>query len=494
MSRFARHFEPLYERWRSDINIFAKEGLNFGMQAPGTGPTWQQKELFDLVQLESQLPEHKRLKRIAVASGQGPGKTAASFVVGMWRTLRHQDALCIVTSPSMRQCRQWVDEGKRILRDAHPLLQAFVKCYNTRIEVNGNDIWGIKTATATRPENLQGIHEKRLTFIADEASGVPRPIIETIKGTLSNPDALFIEIGNPNTTDCAFYDCFTTHRDQWHCLNWDAEETAMDYPHIVSPSRNRALELEYGRDSDVYRVRVQGKFPNQDPNALMSMEDLIACTKTSLLGCAGIQDILPINKAIGIDYARYGSDESCVAKRVGLAIVAYQVFVKRDPREVTDFAFKLQYEAGWKNNDCWFIPDAGGMGQGVVHSFWESGKQVHEFHTQSRAADSSMFADQYSEAWWNMRNLVKEHIVHLPNDQRLLKQLATRQYYTDRKGKLKVETKDEWRDRTEITESPDRADTVVMAFYPHVGVSGRVVQVQKKNHIVGSRGRARRAR
>lgn len=487
MSRFARKFEPLYDRWRSDINLFAKEGMNFDA-------TWQQKELFDIVQLESVLPEHKRLKRIAVASGQGPGKTAGTNIVALWRCIRYADALCIVTSPSMRQCRQWIDEGKRLLKDAHPLLRAFVTTYNTRIEINGSDIWGIKTATATRPENLQGIHEKRLTFIGDEASGIPRPIIETIKGTLSNPDALFIQTGNPNTTDCAFFDCFTTHRDQWHCLTWNAEDTARDYPHIVSPSRNRALELEYGRDSDVYRVRVLGQFPNQDPNALMSMEDLLICTKTSLFGCAGITNILPINKAIGIDYARYGGDESCVARRVGLAIVDYRPFVKRDPREVTDYAFKLQYDAGWKNKDCWYIPDAGGMGQGVVHSFWESGKQVHEFHTQSRAADSGMFADQYSEAWWNFRNLIKEHIVHLPNDQRLLKQLATRQYYTDREGRLKVETKDEWRDRTEIAESPDRADAIVMAFYPHVGAQGRVAQVARPKHIVGSRGRARRSR
>lgn len=492
MSRFARHFEPLYESWRSDIHNFAREGMHFGMEAPGEGPTWQQKELFDVVQLESILPEDKRLKRIAVASGQGPGKTAGSVIVALWRCLRYPDAMTIVTSPSMRQCRQWVDECKRLVKDAHPVLRQFIHCDNTKVVINDNPIWGIKTATATRPENLQGIHEKRLTFIADEASGVSRAIDETIKGTLSNPDALYLQIGNPNTTDCAFFDSFTTHADQWHRLQWNAEDTARDYPHIVSPSRNRAIELEYGRDSDVYRVRVEGKFPSQDPNALMSIEDLIACTRTSLIGCAGITDILPESKAISLDYARYGSDESCVARRTGLAIVNYKVFVKCDPREVTDYAFRLQYDAGWKNNECWYVPDAGGMGQGVVHSFWESGKQVLEFHTQSRAADSGMFADQYSEAWWGFRNLVKEHIVHIPNDPRLLKQLSTRQYYTDRKGKLKVETKDEWRDRMEITESPDRADAVVMAFYAHIGGAGRVTQVNRKKYIVGSK--ARRSR
>jgi hypothetical protein len=224
----------------------------------------------------------------------------------------------------------------------------------------------------------------------------------------------------------------------------------------------------------------------------MALEDLIACTKTTMYGCATITDILPVNKAIGIDYARYGGDESVVVRRSGLAVVDFKVFVKRDPREVTDYAFKLQYDAGWKNDDCWYVPDAGGMGQGIVHSFWEGGKQVHEFHTQAVANDSTMFADAYSEAWWNLRNLVQEHIVHLPNDPRLLKQLSTRQYYTDRKGRLKVETKDEWRDRTEIDESPDRADALVMAFYSRMGREGKVVGMPRHNYKLGSR--ARRSR
>jgi len=492
MSTFARKFTPLYERWRSSIHDFFDTGLNFGKEAPGSGPTWQQRQLLDVIQLESELPVEKRLKRVAVRSGQGPGKTSMSGGVALWRCLRYPDALCVVTAPNMRQCKQFIDEIDRILKGAHPFLRGFVECYGTKVVVNGSRTWQIRSATASRPQNLQGIHEKRLTFIADEASGVARSIMETIQGTLSNPAALFLAIGNPNATDCKFHECFTTQADLWHRLAWNAEDTARDYPHIVSPSRNRALELEYGRDSDVYRVRVLGEFPRSDPNSIMALEDLIACTKTTMYGCATITDILPVNKAIGIDYARYGGDESVVVRRSGLAVVDFKVFVKRDPREVTDYAFRQQYDAGWKNDDCWYVPDAGGMGQGIVHSFWEGGKQVHEFHTQAVASDSSMFADAYSEAWWNLRNLVQERIVHLPNDPRLLKQLSTRQYYTDRKGRLKVESKDEWRERTEIDESPDRADAVVMAFYSRMGRDGKVVQMQQKAYKLGSR--ARRSR
>lgn len=485
MGRFSRQFEPVYERWRRDIRIFAREAMGFEY-------TWQQEELFDIVQLESWLPVEKRLKRIAVRSGKGPGKTAASVIVALWRCIRYEDALCIVTSPSMRQCKQWIDECARLLKDAHPIMQRMVKCYGTKVEINGSKIWGIRTATATRPENLQGIHEKRLTFIADEASGVSAKIMQTIKDTLSNPDALFLAIGNPNTTSCDFFTYFTSNADQWHRLCWNAEDTARDYPDILSPTRNKQIEWEHGRDSDVYRIAVLGEFPHEDPNNVMGLRDLTICTKTNLLGCAGIVDMMRVNKAFGIDYSRFGGDESCVAQRAGLAIIHFKTFVKTEPIEVTDYAFRLQYDSHWSDDDCWYIPDAGGMGQGVVHSFHEGDKNCLEFHTQGRAYDTSMFADIYSEAWWMLRNLVREHIVRIPNDARLLKQLSTRQYYMDRKGKIKVESKDEWRKRLEITESPDRADAVVMAFYPYLGDEGALVQAGHHGHIVGTRARRKR--
>lgn len=476
MSRFARHFEPLYEAWRGDIRKFALEGLRFGVAKGAPGGMDHQKDLFDLVQVESYLPFHKRKKRVAVKSGQGTGKTAGVSVVALWRLMRHPRAQVVVTAPSMKQCRQWLDECRRIVDGADPLLRQFFECMTTRIQVAGDELWCIKLATATRPQNLQGIHEEHLTIIVDEASGVARNLMEVIHGTLSNQDALLIKIGNPNTTDCEFYDCFTTHADLYHRLTWSAEKVAAKYPQILSPDRNRVIAHEYGVDSDVYRVRVSGEFPHQSPNAVMSLEDLIACTKTSLVGCAGIANVLPTHRAIGIDYARFGDDESVVARRMGLAVVGFKAFTKRDPREVTDYAFKEQRDAGWRDKDCWYVPDAGGMGQGVVHSFHEAGKNVLEFHSGACAIDTQGFADAMSEAWWNLRALVSEKVVRLPDDARLLKQLSTRNYYTDRKGRIKIESKDEWRKRLAADESPDRADAVVMAFYPHTGVGTRIAR------------------
>jgi hypothetical protein len=377
----------------------------------------------------------------------------------------------------MKQCRQWLDEARRTVDGAEPILrQAFFECLTTRIQVLGDDRWCIKLATATRPQNLQGIHAEHLMVICDEASGIARSLTEVIHGTLSNPDSLLIKIGNPNTTDCEFYDCFTLQSELYHRLTWNSEIVAAKYPQILSPDRNRVIAHEYGPDSDVYRVRVLGEFPEQSPNSILSLEDLEVCTRTSLVGCAGIHDVLPTNKVISLDYARFGDDESVVARRVGLAVVTLKAFVKRDPREVTDFAFREQRDAGWRDEDCWYVPDSGGMGQGVVHSFHEAGKNVLEFLANASAMDPTQFADSISEAWWSFRALVQEKVVHLPADARLLKQLCTRNYYTDRRSRIKVESKDEWRKRLNTDESPDRADAIVMLFYPHAGVGVRIAR------------------
>jgi len=485
-SKFEQRFAALYKRWSSDLFIFAREAMNFDFHS-------QQEALFRLVMLESKLPISKRKKRIAVKSGQGPGKTAATVIIALWRCIRYEDALVIVTAPSMRQCKQWVDEARRLLKDAHPELRAMVQCYGTKIEINGKSIWGVKTATATRPENLQGIHEKRLTFIADEASGVSRGIIETIKGTLTNPDALFIQIGNPNTTDCAFYDCFTTQRSMWHTLTFNAEETAMERPDVCSPDRNRQLAAEYGRDSDVYRVRVLGEFPKADPNSVFDLAALEFCTRTNLVNCASFRHVLPVDRAISLDFARYGSDEGVVAVRQGLAITDFQIFVKKEPRVMVDYAFNAQLDRGWANDEVMYVPDMGGMGQGVYSVFPEAGRWTHGFLTNARPFDVAMYADMNSEAWFLLRGLVRDRICRIPNDARLLQQLSTRQYYMNKKGQIQVESKDEWKKRTEIDESPDRADAVVMAFYAPSGMSSAgSFELERGDHIVGTSARKRR--
>lgn len=456
MGLFERKFRPFYEQISNNIFEFCK-ALNFT-------PTWQQAELLRAVQAGH--------RRIAVKSGQGPGKTTATAIIGLWRVFRYVNSLVIVTAPTMRQCKDvWLVEARRRMENANPMLKQFIKITKTKIEIGGKPDWGVKLVTATREENAQGYHEAHMTVIGEEASGIPRDLVTQFKGTLSNPDSLFILIGNPNTRDCAFFDCFNSQRDLWHCITFNAEETPAS---IVDPRRNWELAEEFGKDSDVYRIRVLGQFPHSDPGCVMSSEDLELCAKTDMIEMSRMHRGKEFGGGrahqFGIDFSRFGGDESTIYQRNGNAIIHWERYAHTDPSDVCDVAFRLQADHHWRNEDCNYVADAGGMGQGIMHRFYKGNKNILEFHNGGRAIDSQQYADKITEAWFHMSRMVRETRCHIPNDNRLIQQLSTRRYYTNRKGKLILETKDEYMKRGYT--SPDRADGCVLSFYDQEVSSG----------------------
>lgn len=454
MGRFAKNFESLYRRIRQDIFAFC-EAINYT-------PSWQQRQLLQAVQ---DAVYKRGERRIAVKSGQGPGKSKASGVVAWWILLRNVDTLVVVTAPTLRQCKQvWLAELRRTVDNAPADLARFINVTKSNVRMGSRNNWGVDLLTATKDVNAQGYHEENLMFIVDEAAGVPRDLITQIKGTLKNPNALLLQIGNPNTRDSDFFDCFHLNRRYWNTFTWNAEETpATRWFH---PASNKQIEREFGRNSDVYRIRVLGEFPHQDPNCVMSTEDLEACGQNDMYAAALTFDASARpKKAFGMDFARYGGDESVLYRRSGLAVVEWDIQSHVEPLSVVEKAFRMQVEAGWRDQDCWYIPDAGGMGQGVMVNFHRAGKNVLEFHNGGKASRKE-FADKVTEGWFGMGKIVRARLPYLPMDNRLFQQLATRQYFTNRKGQLVLETKDEYMKRGH--DSPDRADAAVLAYYDAV--------------------------
>lgn len=441
-------WEPTYARVRKDIFALCRL-LNFE-------PTEQQAQLFRAVMAGD--------KRIAVKSGQGTGKTTASAICAIWRVIQRRGSKVIVTAPSMRQAQDvYMSEVRRLISSGPKRFQDLFFFTIRKIYVGreGKDDdskidWGIHAVTATDPRNAQGYHGDNISFCVDESSGVPRGIIEQIEGTLTQPTADFLHLhtGNPNTQDCAFYDFFTKGRHLWRCLTFDALSSPR-----VSPAHCAYMKEIYGERSDVYRVRVLGEFPTQDPNAVMAPDDIEACTKLDPL------ERIRAGKAkqFGLDLARYGSDESVIAQRSGYAIVNFETFAKVDPNDVVRRAFAIQAESHWDNDECIYVPDADGMGQGVMDRFYQAEKEVHEFHT-SAAPSRVDFHDKMSEAWFCLGALVKKRAIYLPPDRDLMQQLGARIYEVTDQGLIKIESKKKYKERTEQP-SPDRADAVVMACY-----------------------------
>lgn len=459
------NFGPALKAAQSDIFKLCKL-LNFV-------PTKQQAEGLKLVQENTFAPVENRKKGIFIKSGQGPGKTAFSTVAGTFRTLQDLNEQTLVTAPTMRQVRDvWMTELSRTVARSDPAFQRLVRVDSTKMTICGQKKWGIFTATSTRPENLQGYHSRGLTVLLDEASGILRPIWHTVKGTTTGAENLILAIGNPNDRDTEFFDAFNKDSGLYHTLTWNAEESPN-----VSKKHIADMEKEYGRESDVFRVRVLGEFPRQNANAVIRYEDLLWCSDKVPFTSA-FKHILEDEpdegtRQIGIDLARFGSDESVIVVRFNAAIIGIKHFSKVEPIHVIQEAFKWQKELFWSDRDTLYCCDAGGMGQGVMHEFYEKRKNVFEFHSQGVPVDTRSFHDAITEAYFVLRRLTRQRVLHLHNDAIAFNQLVSRQYrFTD--NKFRLESKDEYLKRiaSEEYSSPDRADAIAMAFYPFA--SGKV--------------------
>jgi len=493
-------FERLYRLLRSDVYRFGYAAGWFGRYGgEDIHPTAQQREVLDQINVTQGRPYFG-----AVKSGQGVGKTNLESLVACWRAFRSYGAPTYVTAPTMRQVKDvFLKEARRMLERGDPLITSMFDVQATRIVINGMKDWGVVGFAATRAENAQGLHHPNMSFVVDEASGVDSAIFETIFGTLTQKrsdgtagDRFFLACGNPNSRDCEFFKFFTSMRGRFYTHTF----SALDSP-IVDPDNIDRIREQYGEDSDVWRIRVLGEFPLQDPRCVMNSDDLEACARNDMVKCVADRRILSMMptdmeaRQFGLDFARYGGDKNVLYRRSGLAVVEGMAMSRTEPSILVARAFEMQKRAGWSDDETTFVCDADGMGQGVMHIFYNRNKRVHEFHNAGRAYHSDTYYDAMTEAMFELARLVKARAIHIPKDPDLIRELSTRQYATaDGKlggGRLKLESKEQFTKRTGEA-SPDKGDACAMAFYPYTYGRAAVARRQARGRTASNRKAAAR--
>jgi len=434
----------------------------------GTTPTGQQCTLLDAVQAGDQ--------RIAAKSGQGPGKTTITTIVGGWWAIRWVDSMTIITAPSMNLATKvWVAEFNRTLKRAHPVWRKKVFTpYKTKIQVGDEEKypnWNIIPATAATAEGIAGRHENHMNIIVEEASGMEDHIMETMFGTGTNeqsdwnPDAeacSYLLIGNPTRSEGTFYRVFTDPREMsdWTHITFNAERC----PIVAKEKVDRERRI-HGRESKYYRVRVRGEFPESGDNLLFHWHDLEAASTLPVKRAA-----MSLERSLqwGHDLARQGGDETVSYFRMGGAVIKSKHWpsVKGfEPAHAIRWAIARDAEMRHTDpEDILHCFDAVGVGQGVVHLFVEAHRNYYMFHAQGTAMKSRMFFDQITEAWFWLAKLVRMGVVYIPRDDILWQQLTTRRYDEAKDGRWQIEPKKAYMKRVGKG-SPDRADALVMAFY-----------------------------
>ena len=101
----------------------------------------------------------------------------------------------------------------------------------------------------------------------------------------------------------------------------------------------------------------------------------------------------------------------------------------------------------------------------------EQGEDVEEVNVGSKPVDDKQerFYNLKSQLWWGMRDWFRpdkngKSRIRIPNDSKLIEELKEMRYFYASDKKLRVESKEEMKKR--IGRSPDKADALVLAFFP----------------------------
>lgn len=442
--------------------------------------------MLDVVEWEHQKHPDHRCKQYAMVSGQGVGKTALMSGLQGWRSLRRRSGLGVHTSPTGRQNREaFLAEMRMMVEEGDPILSQVFTFLHDRAMIFGSKTWGITTMTAQRGVDLQGIHRENLTATIDEAAGVDPIVVQQFQGTLSNADSMLLLAGNPNTRQSPLYNAIHgEHRSMWHRFRFNAE----DCP-IADHARNARIAEEFGRDSDVYRIRVLGLFPHGNPAAVISPEQL----DRSMRKYSGEEymEYLPLpgfkfQHQFGIDFAWLGDNESVIGYRKNRK-VSINPFMGKTPEQITNIAVQMQLERGISDEECIFVGDSSGPGKQELLRLRKMGKNVHMFYNGAPSTKrKSNYKDKITQAWFGFADLLREGLIATQDDDMMKDQLTSRDYeIEDSTGLVKVVAKTKHTGRG--WPSPDRAEAALYACFKD---NSSVVQGVFIQHTVGDSRRA----
>lgn len=396
-------------------------------------------------------------KRTAVRSCHGAGKSFLAARIVLWWEFSHPGAIAVTTAPTYRQVQKviWQEIRRSYKKAKYPLGG---ECLTTELRLD--DGWYAFGLSTDDPDAFQGIHSYtgRVLVVLDEASGIPRDLYPAFDGVTTGDKCRLFMIGNPTDPYSAFADEFKQSDvakfkiDAFHTPNLIEQREVI--PGLVTQNWVDDKKKRWGEDHPLYVSRVLAEFPEGGDKTLYPLSWLERAQQT---------DYKPTNSAeveLGVDVARYGTDESVIAYRKGKRVRIFKTIRKADTMEVTGEVIKAYRQL----NASIAKVDVVGIGAGVVDRLIEQGFNVAPMGAGEASSDPERFGYMRDEWYWGFREAIENTEVDLDSDEELLSQAARIQYGTDSKGRIKVESKDKMKGRG--LSSPDRLEAVLLAWAP----------------------------
>jgi hypothetical protein len=494
LKRVKRADDWLIERvnaWRQDIILFAAEAFPWG--TPGYDvvrgcPRWRERfpncefglddwayDIFEDINAQVQANDFDGVKavdplRIAVSSGHGAGKTFTVAILVLWIMTTRPNCKGTITATTMPQleAKTWaqIASMRKDCLTGHWFEITQGRGSMRLYAKESREGWAC-TAQTSKEENSEsfaGQHAASSTsfYIFDEASGIPDKIWEVAEGGLTDGEPMIFAFGNPTRASGGFYNCF--HRDaaRWHTFKVDSRNAQL-------PNKKQIAEWAeaYGEDSDFFKVRVRGDFPDNASVQFIPTSAVEAAMSREAPGVGGNSFKRAI---VGLDIARFGDDASVIATRIGrdAASIPLKEVRKLDGPMVGQ---ALAAHCGYlldtlKFREVRVYFDRAGVGASVWdwlrYEYNDPRVRYYPVDFGTKAQKSNVYANKRIEMWGRMKEWLITGDGCLPKNDDLKTELISPEFSYNDRQQMVLERKKDLKDR--IGCSPDRADALSLTF------------------------------
>lgn len=480
------------DRYYHDPVLFVREVL--GVEPYG----WQIELMTNIARCWALPPERRtsRDRQHSARSGHRVGKSTVLGWIALWAFLTRFRVKVIITAPTSQQLYDALfAEMKSWARKLPPDILALITIKSDRIELvmaPEDAFIAASTSRQESPEALQGKHSDWVLLIGDEASGIPEAVFEASAGSMAAPNAIMILASNPVRGTGYFADTHGRLSDRWTCYHISSESLP---PERVDRVWIDDMAFKYGRESNAFRIRVEGNFPKADSNTIIPLELVLTAVGRD------IRTSPDDPQYWGFDVARDGEDASAFVRRSRRALLcAPQRFRNQDTTQLAS-ALLGAYQ-GAPKAPAEIMIDVIGWGAGMVDRAREfklpvMGVNTGEATTVMKEASylNAGYANQRSEAWFKMREWFEAKDITIPETvrgtpehatmERLIEELTMVRYHFTNTGKLLVESKDSLRERK--VGSPDMADALALTFLGRAALLGGEGRYRSKTSVKRNR-------
>lgn len=393
---------------------------------------------------------------LTLASGVdiGTGKTSFLAWLILWVGLTKEDAKIPTTAPVADQLSNLllpeINKWKLKMSDE---FQKLVEVQSKDVRFLNRNHCFARTARKENTEALAGVHASFVCYIADEASGIDQAVFDVIEGALTGENFIFVMTSNPTRTTGTFFDSHNKKRHAYQTLHFDSEKSSNVNKQWVAD-----MESKYGRDSDVFRVRVNGDFPNTNATGLFSLRDLEDAVVRHADASGSV--------VMAVDVARYGNDSTIIALKRGMQL---SLLDKLENCSTTEVASKVAYH----NNQIGvqgIVVDTIGVGAGVYDQLKPiAGSRLIDGNVGFAADDTNTYLNKRAEMYFKLRDAIKRG-ASIPDDDELIEELLAIEYQFTESGKIKIKSKDQIKE--DLGRSPDKADAFGLLFFRNIKPAG----------------------